>query len=409
MNLSRGAFRNLAAALGLAVLASAANADWTLITADATSSNGQPNLTINTWTAAEGLSATDRSGKLVRFPTRDIVSLSSGRKVSTEPHTDRWRLTLRNGDVLYGLPEKFSGKSLVFRVPEIGQVAIPLKNVANLVNPKPDLQEAMPVVLSATDKDVVYLGNKDHADGILVNVDTNKLQLQREGADTPTDISLENVAAVAFGGAAAPRGIPPLSVRFNFVSGTAYTVPLDSAAQSFNWSISKITLKDAAGEEHAISGDALATVEVLGGRVVYLTELDPASQEQVSLLGTKWPMQINHNALGQPLRVAREDYSRGIGVHAKSTLTYALDGSFETLSLRVGLDDSAAPYGEAIAEILLDGKSLWKSNILKPGEISPELNLPIAGGKRLELVASPAARLDVLARVDWLNVALKRK
>src|SRR6478609_8899023 len=91
MNLSKGAFRNLAAALGLAVLATAAHADWTLVTADNVAANaGQPNLTINTWTGTEGLSATDKSGKLVRFATRDIVSLSSGRKVSAEAQSDRW-------------------------------------------------------------------------------------------------------------------------------------------------------------------------------------------------------------------------------------------------------------------------------------------------------------------------------
>jgi len=277
------------------------------------------------------------------------------------------------------------------------------------VNPKPELQATVPVLMASADKDVVYLANKDHMDGILANIDTNRLQLAMEGADAPTDVTLDSVAAIAFGGAAAPRSVPPLSVRFNFVSGTTYTVPMNAAAQSFNWSINKITIKDTAGEEHAIFGDALSSVDVLGGRVVYLTELDPASEEQVSLLGSRWPMQVNRNVLAQPLRVARQDYSRGIGVHAKSTLNYTLDGTFDTLSLRVGLDDSAAPYGEAIAVILLDDKPLWKSELFKPGDISPELNLPIAGGKRLQLIAAPGARLDVLSRVDWLNVALRRK
>jgi len=49
------------------------------------------------------------------------------------------------------------------------------------------------------------------------------------------------------------------------------------------------------------------------------------------------------------------------------------------------------------------------AKILKPGEISEELALPIKGGKRLELHADPTERLDVQGRVDWINIALRRQ
>jgi hypothetical protein len=96
-------------------------------------------------------------------------------------------------------------------------------------------------------------------------------------------------------------------------------------------------------------------------------------------------------------------------VHTQSTLVYELDGSFDTLSLRVGVDDSAAPNGEAKASVVLDGKPLWASKTIKAGELTEELSLPIKGGKRLELHADPAEHLDVQGRVDWVNVALQRK
>jgi hypothetical protein len=158
-----------------------------------------------------------------------------------------------------------------------------------------------------------------------------------------------------------------------------------------------------------VRDNRLVSVEIVGGRVVWLTELDPEQEEQVPFIGAAWPMQVNQNVLGQPLRVNRATFDRGIGVHTQDTLTYKLDGTFDTLSLRVGLDDSAAPNGQARASIVLDGKKIWEAQALKPGELSPELNLPIAGGKKLELHADPTTRLDVQGRVDWLNVALRRK
>ncbi len=229
-----------------------------------------------------------------------------------------------------------------------------------------------------------------------------------EGADKNTEIPLANVASISFGGAVLPRTVPPLSIRLTFNSGSMFTIPAGGAS-SFTWSIDKITLTDPTGKPHTAPIDLVAGVEVLGGRLVYLTELDPAKEEQVSFLGTPWPAQRDKNVMGLPLRVGGLLFAKGIGVHTQSTLVYELDGSFDTLALRVGLDDSAAPQGEAHASIVLDGKILWQSDTLKPGAISPPLEIPIAGGKRLELHADPAGHLDVLGRLDWLDIALKRK
>ena len=74
----------------------------------------------------------------------------------------------------------------------------------------------------------------------------------------------------------------------------------------------------------------------------------------------------------------------------------------------MGLDDSAAPLGTARASIVLNGHVLWKSDGLKPGELSPLITLPITGGGKLELHADPASHLDVQGRVDWIEPMLLR-
>jgi hypothetical protein len=411
INLSRDAYRHLAAALGVAtLLAVSARADWKLTTADL---KEMDHLTVNTWKPAEGPSATDQSGKLVSFPTRDIVSLDSGRVVNADP-SRAWKLTLLNGDILFGDAIAFSGKSLQFKCADLGTVSIPLKHVAALTapvfGPAGAAAKKMP---AAPDHDIiVFKDTGDKLEGLLTGVDLNHAQIVAQGQSDPTDIPLEKIDALVFGGARPPREIPPLSVRLTFTSGTVYTTPIP-AADSFNWSIDKLTVKDAAGKDLAVSNlERLARAEILGGRIVYLTELDFVSSEQVSFLGTSWPAQINKNVLGQPMKIAHTAYDRGIGVHTQSTLTYDLGGSFDTLTLRVGLDDSAAPNGEAGASIVLDGKTLWKTDPakpLKPGVVSDELSIPVKGGKKLEFHADPAGRLDVQGRVDWVNLALHRQ
>ncbi len=141
MNLSRGAFRNLAAALSIATLFSAttARAQWTLLTADSTQLG---NFTINTWTPSDGISVTSQSGKLITIATRDIVALTAlpkgnaaaGQSQARQRQPSIWKLTLRNGDVLFGRAGGFSGQSFLFDTPELGQLAIPLKSVAALTS-----------------------------------------------------------------------------------------------------------------------------------------------------------------------------------------------------------------------------------------------------------------------------------
>jgi hypothetical protein len=414
LNLSRDAFRHLAAALGLAaLLTTAARADWTLQDCNF---KQEEHLVVNTWTPAEGLSVTTQSGKLASVPTRDVLALTSGTKPVSDPATRGWRLMLQNGDVLYGDPMGLSGKSLLFKIPELDVLAVPLKRVSTLSGPAygaAAAQGKQTRVPNLPDHDlVIFRETGDRLEGLVTGIGETNIQLATEagGATSTTDIALSKIATVVFGGAKPPRGIPPLAVRLSFTSGSVYTTPLDGQDNPFNWTLSKVTVKDAAGREHSANSDRIVSAEIVGGRIVYLTELDPANEEQSSYLGTAWPAQFDKNVLGQPLRVARTTYARGIGVHTRSTLVYQLDGTFETLSLRVGLDDSAAPLGEARASIVLDGKTLWQNGDkpLKPGEISPELALPIKDGNRLELHADPTDRLDVQGRVDWINVALRR-
>ena len=81
-------FAFLSAAACIAACAVSARAEWTLTTADFSE---QRQLTVNTWDA-QGLSVTGPDGKLVRIPTRDVVSLASDRSIT---RSKPWRLCRR--------------------------------------------------------------------------------------------------------------------------------------------------------------------------------------------------------------------------------------------------------------------------------------------------------------------------
>ncbi len=391
-------------------LAAVARADWSLAAADGPQ---QPHLTVNTWSALDGLSVTDQSGKLMKVDTRTVITLASDHKPAAA--SNAWRLTLRNGDTLLGQAAAISGQSLTFTLPELGTIDIPLKSILSLARAKSPPGPTNGA--ENAEKDIVHLNNGDTMEGLLAAVAPDKIQLAT-GAETgnaaATDIALTLVDRINFAGVTAPRTVPPLSVRMNFLSGTTLTVPFVPAPDAFAWSINDITFADPSGAKHKLSSDQILSIEVLGGRVVSLLDLDPAENQQSTFLGTHWPLGINQTPLGRPLTVAKNLYPRGLGVHTRSHLAYDLDGSFDALKLRVALDDSAAPRGEADVSILIDGKILWQKSAMNiaAAQISDELTLPIKGGKHLELRADPPknhGNLDILGRVDWIAPVLLRQ
>lgn len=386
-----------------AFLASTARADWSLMTADFSQ---QHPVTINTWTAAEGLSVTGQNGKLNTLPTREVVLLSSDKKIAPPVG---WKLRLRNGDLVYGEPVAMSGQSITFKTPDLGNVNLPLRSVAEL-----SAASARPTRGSAGDAqhDFIKLKTGDTIEGILSSFAPGKLQIAVGADNTQTDIELARVDHISFGGVAAPRTVPPLSARFTFITGTILTIPLEKP-ENFSWSISNVTFADpAGGDPHKTIADKLVSVEVLGGRIVFLSDIDPAKDEQSTYLGAKYPTQVNANVVGGPLRVGGTTYARGLGVHTQSTLSYDLDGTFEALTFRPAIDDAAAPQGEANLSVSLDGKVVWHLDNLKPvaphGAAPDVVTLPVKGVRKLELHAESPGKMDVLGRVDWLNIALTR-
>lgn len=429
----------LFALAGLLVISAPAHAGWdgcTLVTADG---HQQEHLSVNTWNANQGLSATNAQGNLVTIPSRDILSLSSGSQSARQIAHIGWEVRLRNGDVLYGPSAgKVQGNYLLFDAPDIDQnLAIPLNRVVAIIAPgaarppasgapdPPGLAPAPVPILNfnnpgagvelhlpdpgADDMAILKEGG-DQLTGEFVSLEGQSVQFKVHNTTTATTIDTSRLSALVLGGAHPLRKVPPLSVRLTFAS-SILTVPMAGPGkEAFSWALAQATITDAMGAAHQVPTSRILSIEVLGGRAVYLTDLDPQGEDQVTFLGSAWPYQINKNVMGQPLQVGKSSFDRGIGVHTQSTLTYTLapNDDFQTLSLRVGLDDSAAPLGTAKASIVFNGKTLWHADALKPGEVSQVITLPIKGGGQLELHADPTSHLDVQGRVDWIEPMLLR-
>jgi hypothetical protein len=93
--------------------------------------------------------------------------------------------------------------------------------------------------------------------------------------------------------------------------------------------------------------------------------------------------------------------TRGMGVMSGSEIRWKLNRSYDRLKGAAAVEDRFK--GEARFEILLDGRSIWKSGVLKPGEKQP-FEISVSDGLELTL------RTEVpLGPVAWLSLRLLAK
>lgn len=165
---------------------------------------------------------------------------------------------------------------------------------------------------------------------------------------------------------------------------------------------------------------ALREVTLDDGSVRFLSTLAPSEvregpfDAEGEALGLDWPFQADRAVTGGPLAAGGKLWARGLGVHAPSKLTFALDGSWTSLRGAVAIDDSVhllAYKGSVEFALHLDGNTepAWRSGRVRGGDAPLALPaLALEGVKQLDLVVSMDERSFVADRANWLRMLLIR-
>ncbi len=129
-----------------------------------------------------------------------------------------------------------------------------------------------------------------------------------------------------------------------------------------------------------------STEKVKSGEAwLWLDELD------VSRTECGWQAaQKNQSVGGNPLKIGGQIYQRGIGTHANARMDIQLDGKGLQFEALVGADEEILSVGKGSVQfqVLGDGKLLWQSATIKPGQKALDVNVNIQGVKMLTLIVN---------------------
>ncbi|MDZ7616999.1 MAG: NPCBM/NEW2 domain-containing protein [Patescibacteria group bacterium] len=340
---------------------------------------------------AEGGKRSLPAGELVRFGAPQevlrgpvVVFADGGRLVADVTGIDKFNLR---------------ADSTVF-----GHLTLPLEQVAGIVFLLPaDAQRQMLLfdrLLRAEGRaDRVLLENGDELTGLIELLDRTQVRLDAQVGPIKTD--RRNVAAVVFNPMlrrpARPKG---LHAWLGLSDGSLF--PATKVALGHQ----ELAVTAAVGQLGGGLPEDLVYLQPMGGRLVYLSDLEPETYRHVPYLEVSWPYLRDRNVTGGPPRCGHRQYLKGLGMHTAARITYRLDGGYSRFQSEVGVDDSTEGRGSVRFRVFVDGRERYTGTPIRGGEPPVAIDLDVSGADRLDLVVDFADRAHVLDHANWLDARL---
>jgi hypothetical protein len=164
----------------------------------------------------------------------------------------------------------------------------------------------------------------------------------------------------------------------------------------------KATLDLLAGGKIKFSWSAASRVTIRSSRVAFLSDLKPVAEEQQAIVTWPLPAQRDKSVGGKSLMLCNRVYEKGLGVHARSSLTFAADKKWDAFSTTIGIDAEANGKGDCMFIVLADGQTLLKRR-MKGTDVPEEIQLSITGRDQVTLLVEPGEGLDLADHADWCD------
>jgi hypothetical protein len=109
---------------------------------------------------------------------------------------------------------------------------------------------------------------------------------------------------------------------------------------------------------------------------------------------------------GHPLTIRGATYAKGLGVHAASDLSYALNGAYTTFLADVGVDDETNGQGSVVFQVWVDGVKLYDSGLVTGTTAVKSVSVDVTGKTTLRLVVTDGGNNNASDHADWANARL---
>jgi hypothetical protein len=318
--------------------------------------------------------------------------------------------TLVGEDRAAGKPGSLSGENLVWENPTLGQITLPVKSIVSIVRvvPGQDPQQVIaslsqPSSLPTTQQteDIVALVNGDSVKGIVSSIGATAISVQQGGGET-IDVPLDSITRVIFAATGAAPVAATHGFRISLADGSAITasrVKLSNADQNLSFYLSD-------GSPRRVAMPQVLGIEQVNGPVVWLSSQRPSESVQTPFFELSWPARMDRAVDGEPIRVGERTFSRGIGVHSYSRVSFPIDPAMRAFRTQYAIAGDW-PYANVTVRIKLDDQIAFEKTDVRSGALAPPVLIDLDGHARtLTLEVDYGQNYDVQDRFNWIEPAL---
>jgi hypothetical protein len=139
-----------------------------------------------------------------------------------------------------------------------------------------------------------------------------------------------------------------------------------------------------------------------GAATVALSELDVSAIQQGWGTG-----QVNRSVAGLPLLIGGRAFTNGVGTHAPSLAVVRIDGAAERFHALVGINDGGRKESGSVEFVISgDSRELWRSGVLRGGDAAKQVDVSLAGVRKLKLEVTDAGDNNFSDHAVWAEAAI---
>jgi hypothetical protein len=373
------------------------------------------------------ISASDVSlrenGTDTTLPLPDVMAIDLPSAAAGSPE-DPQLLLLRDGSQLHGSAVARTARQLSIQSAEFGKVEIntDAAQSVRLQSENPAFRDQWNTFLKRdTDKDLLVVAKRDGSGldflaGIVSSIGPDKTEFLLDGETVPVPSS--RVYGVIFPRTpsntaarpnAAGNGVRVTSVRGDVLVAKSVTLRGDEQLQiEASW-----------GQTLQVTPAQIRKIDFSSGRVQFLSDLatlserfdgvDPEGsllaglidkEQQLQLFGPRRDTTMERQSR---LRLRGREFSKGLCIHSRTEMSWALDGRFSVLDCLAGIDDEVAFNGTHSVSLKIsgDGVVLFEKLIATTDDPIP-LRIPVEGVSTLTVLVDFG---DGDSVCDWLDLA----
>ena len=343
-------------------------------------------------------------GKVRRIPCADLLAIEL-RSGNASPRTGDSAVVLRDGRVLRGAIVGGGSRAVALRSPLFTALECPLAAITRIEFPV--AQPTQPPK-PARKHDRLLFANNDLVDGTVLAFGPKGIRFRSELLGE-LDVGFDRLKTLVFaaqdgGKPPTPKGVTAL-VRADDGSIVAGTIRSLTEGR-LELQAAGVTIPN--GVPLSLALDHVLRIEFRGGRLVFLSDLEPAEVKETPFFDLVWHYRRDRSVDGNPLRLGDRTYRKGLGVHSRCELTYALEGSYRRFLADFGLDEEVGDKGNVDVAVLVDGKPRFERKGLTGRDAPLAIAVDLTGASRLTLRVDFGRDFDICDHADWANARLIR-